>query len=69
MNYTEGGFSLSLRRHSWTSQARGIWNISRHFVVDKGMNFVLGEKWRDMKASMAQKRAPVVKSREQVEHS
>lgn len=57
MYYTEGGFSLSLRRHSMASQARGIWNISRHFVVDKGMNFVMGEKWHDMKASMAKRKA------------
>lgn len=57
MYYTEGGFSLSLRRHSMASQARGIWNISRHFVVDKGMNFVMGEKWHDIKANLAQRKA------------
>ncbi len=60
MNYVEGGFSLSLRRHSLYTRSRGIWNISRHFVVDKGMNFVLGDRWGNMKASMAQRRASTV---------
>ena len=60
MNYVEGSFSLSLRRHSLYTRSRGSWNIARHFVVDKSMNYVLGHKWGDMKASMAQKRAQSV---------
>ncbi|MEM9821927.1 MAG: cupin-like domain-containing protein, partial [Bacteroidota bacterium] len=57
MEYVEGGFSLSLRRHSLYSRTRGIFNISRHFVVDKGMNMVLGDRWRSIKAGMAQRKA------------
>lgn len=60
MEYVEGGFSLSLRRHSLYSRTRGIFNISRHFVVDKGMNLVLGERWGSIKASMAQRKAESV---------
>lgn len=57
MYYTEGGFSLSLRRHSPYTFARGSFNVARHFVVDKGMNLVLGDKWSNMKANMAKRRA------------
>ncbi len=58
--YTEGGFSLALRRHSLYTRTRGSWNIARHFVVDKSMNYVLGTKWTDIKAGMAQKRTQSV---------
>ncbi len=57
MNYVDGGFSISLRRHSLYTRSRGMFNIARHFVVDKGMNHVLGDKWTNIKASLAQKRA------------
>jgi hypothetical protein len=32
-------------------------NIARHFVVDKGMNKILGSSWRELKAEMAKRRA------------
>jgi len=57
MDYVEGGFSLSLRRHSLYTRTRGSWNIARHFVVDKSMNYVLGDRWGTIKANLAQKRA------------
>ena len=60
MYYTEGGFSLSLRMHTTYSRAKGIYNLSRHFVVDKSLNMILGEKWTAIKAKMAQKRAALV---------
>lgn len=58
--YEDGGFSLSLRRHSTYTRARGTFNIARHFVVDKGMNYLLGNRWTNFKANMAQKRASAV---------
>ena len=57
MYYTEGGFSLSLRTHSAYTRMRGAFNVSRHMLVDKTMNFVLGDKWSSYKANAAQRRA------------
>jgi hypothetical protein len=56
MYYTEGGFSLSLRRHSAKTRALGVYHVSKH-VIDKGMNAVLGNKWQGIKANLAKKRA------------
>ncbi len=56
--YMQGGFSISLRSvDSVLTQARGLYNIARHFVVDKGMNNLLGTKWKVWKEEQAQKRA------------
>lgn len=56
--YMEGGFSISLRsRDSVFTQAKGLWNITRHFVIDKGMNAVMGPKWGQWKESEAKRRA------------
>lgn len=56
--YLEGGYSLSLRsRDGLLTQAKGLWNIARHFTIDKGMNAVMGAKWKDWKEEQAQKRA------------
>lgn len=56
--YMEGGFSLSLRsRDSIFTQAKGLWNIARHFVIDKGMNAVMGPRWKAWKEAQAQKKA------------
>lgn len=56
--YMDGGFSLSLRStDSIFTQARGLMNIARHFVVDKGMNKIWGENWKDWKERKAQERA------------
>jgi Cupin-like domain len=56
--YLEGGYSLSLRsRDSLFTQAKGLWNIARHFTIDKGMNAVLGPKWKTWKEEQAAKRA------------
>jgi len=59
--YLDGGFSLSLRSHTPYTKARGIWNVSRHFVVDQGLNKVMGSKWNSIKENIAQKRAKAVK--------
>ena len=55
--YQDGGFSISLRSHTARSQARGLWNISRHFVVDQGMNKILGKRWNNIKDNIAAKNA------------
>ncbi|MEO1518889.1 MAG: cupin-like domain-containing protein [Bacteroidota bacterium] len=60
MFYEEGGFSLSLRTHSAFSRMRGIFNIARHFTVDKGMNVLLGNRWNDIKENIAHRKANAV---------
>ncbi|MBP7273444.1 MAG: cupin-like domain-containing protein [Saprospiraceae bacterium] len=56
--YVDPGFSISLRAvDSLAMQARGLWNITRHFVVDKGLNAVMGDRWNDWKEHTAYKRA------------
>ncbi|NNE28404.1 MAG: cupin-like domain-containing protein [Saprospiraceae bacterium] len=55
--YLDGGFSLSLRSHTPFSKMRGGWNISRHFVIDQGMNKVLGSRWTRIKDNLAARSA------------
>lgn len=58
MHYVVGGYSLSLRANaSLATKARGLMNISRHFIVDKGMNKIMGSKWKQLKEDIAIKRA------------
>jgi len=58
ITYTEGGYSLSLRANdSVVTKARGLWNLTQHFFIDKGMNAMIGKKWKDFKISYANKRA------------
>lgn len=56
--YLEGGFSISLRTlDSLSIQAKGLWNITRHFVIDKSMNALLGAKWKSWKETQSIQRA------------
>jgi Cupin-like domain len=56
--YLEGGFSISLRaRDSLLTQLHGLWNIARHFAVDKGMNYLWGAQWKVWKEKQAYRRA------------
>ena len=56
--YMDGGYSISLRsRDSVATQAKGLWNIARHFVIDKGMNAVMGPRWKSWKEEQSIKRA------------
>lgn len=56
--YVEGGYSLSLRANDAIStKMKGAWNISRHFFIDKGMNYLMGKRWKTMKVNWAEKRA------------
>ncbi len=58
IEYTDSGYSISLRSNeSYVRRAKGLFNIARHYVVDKGMNRLMGENWRKMKAGMAKRRA------------
>lgn len=58
IEYVDGGFSLALRSsHSVTNRIKGAFNIARHFVVDRGMNMVLGTRWHKIKKDLAYKRA------------
>jgi len=58
IEYLDGGFSIALRANeSMVRRAKGAINIARHYIVDKGMNKLLGTKWNEMKVNIAHKRA------------
>nr|MBS0037712.1 cupin-like domain-containing protein [Saprospiraceae bacterium] len=58
IEYTDFGYSISLRANeSMTRRAKGLYKIATHFLVDKGMNKIMGQRWRKIKADMAKKRA------------
>ena len=58
IEYTDGGYSISLRSFgSVSSRMRGLANIARHYVVDKGMNRLMGPSWRKVKEKMAERRS------------
>ncbi len=60
IQYLEGGYSLALRAsQSVTNRIQGAMNIARHYVVDRGMNLMLGKKWHEIKKDMAVRRATV----------
>ncbi len=58
ITYMDGGYSISLRSNeSILRRAKGAINIARHYVVDKGMNRVMGDRWNQMKTDIAKRRA------------
>lgn len=58
IEYTDGGYSMALRSNdSYLRRFKGAINIARHFVVDKGMNKIMGSSWRELKTEMAKRRA------------
>lgn len=58
IEYIDGGYSISLRSNeSYVRRAKGLFNIARHYVVDKSMNRLMGPNWRKVKAGMAKRRA------------
>ncbi len=58
IEYLDGGYSISLRANeSYVRRARGLWNIARHYMVDKSMNRLMGHEWRRLKEEMARRRA------------
>ncbi len=61
IEYTDGGYSISLRSFgSIPARMRGLANIATHYVVDKGLNRLIGPSWRKMKERMAERRAEAV---------
>jgi len=63
IEYTDGGYSISLRSFgSLPARVRGLANIATHYVVDRGMNRLMGPSWRRMKERMAARRAGGVRS-------
>ncbi len=58
IEYMDGGYSISLRANdSYVRRIKGVVNIARHYVVDKGMNKLMGEKWLETKKRIAKRRA------------
>ena len=61
IEYIDGGYSIALRANeSLVRRAKGAINIAKHYIVDKGMNKLLGTKWNEMKENLAHKRADEV---------
>ncbi|MEO7175141.1 MAG: cupin-like domain-containing protein, partial [Saprospiraceae bacterium] len=53
--YTEGGYSISLRAMDGIgSKLHGLMNLARHFVIDKGLNKVMGATWKRWKEKKSQ---------------
>ncbi|GHB56580.1 cupin-like domain-containing protein [Persicitalea jodogahamensis] len=58
IKYVDGGFGLALRANdSVFTLLKGGMNLARHTVVDKGMNSLLGPKWKEWKENKAIERA------------
>ncbi|MCB0644120.1 MAG: cupin-like domain-containing protein [Phaeodactylibacter sp.] len=58
IEYVDGGYSIALRASdSMATRVQGLWNITRHFVIDKGMNMVLGPRWKRWKEETAIRRS------------
>lgn len=58
ITYMDGGYSISLRSNeSILRRAKGAINIARHYVVDKGLNKIMGDSWHQIKNDIAIKRA------------
>lgn len=58
IKYIDGGFSLALRaNNSAFTSLRGAYNLARHSVVDRGMNSLLGNSWKEWKERKADEKA------------
>jgi hypothetical protein len=58
ITYLDSGFSMNQRANdSLPRKVKGAINIAKHFVVDKGMNRIMGEKWGVIKQTIAISRA------------
>ncbi|MDW8273654.1 MAG: cupin-like domain-containing protein [Chitinophagales bacterium] len=58
MHYLDFSFGLALRsQNSPFTAARGSLNIATHFVIDKGLNRLMGKSWHDWKERKAYERA------------
>jgi len=60
MRYEDFSFSMALRsQNSLFTAFRGGVNLATHYVVDKGLNSLMGEKWHEWKERQAYARARV----------
>ena len=58
IEYLDGGYSMALRSNdSVITQMKGVFNIARHYVVDKSLNKIFGSRWRIIKDNLARQRA------------
>ena len=58
VKYLDGGYSMSLRANeSWLRRSKGLINIASHFVIDRSMNRLFGQQWRNYKTQIAKRRA------------
>ncbi len=58
ITYLDAGYSISLRANdSLVTRAMGAFNIAKHYVVDKGMNKIMGDNWKQYKINAARRRA------------
>ncbi len=56
--YQNCSFSISMRAYSSFGQlSKGIFNLATHFLVNKSLNTLFKDKWRDYKMSIARKKA------------
>jgi hypothetical protein len=54
ITYMEGGYSITLRSYDGLyAKARGVSNLLRHLVIDKGMNTFWGDNWKTWKETKA----------------
>lgn len=61
IEYLDGGYSISLRANNTIElKVKGAVHIAKHLAVDRGMNYLLGKKWMDMKINMAKRNAHLV---------
>lgn len=58
IEYVESGFSLALRAHDrFSNKIIAVKNLLQHSLIDKGMNKLWGEKWKNWKIETAKQRA------------
>lgn len=58
IDYVDGGFGLALRAYTdWKMKLGAAKNLATHFMVDKGLNKVMGESWSRWKKEKAKERA------------
>ena len=54
----DGGYSIALRANeSFIRRMNGLYNIARHYIVDKGLNKLMGKQWLETKKRIAKRRA------------
>jgi hypothetical protein len=61
VEYLDGSYSISLRASNTIGlKVKGAVHIAKHLAVDRGMNYLLGKKWMDMKINMAKRNAHLI---------